>query len=132
MGLSSSEIDHLSAVKPATRGASMSIATEADPDVVLPDPEPREVRYTIVSCDDHLVEPIDMFDGRLPSRFQDRAPRVIEDERGNEGWLFDGNLLTQVGMNAVAGVRKERRHMEPARFSEMNEMCSGAGRSPVS
>ena len=24
---------------------------------LLPDPEPREVRYTIVSADDHLMEP---------------------------------------------------------------------------
>ena len=45
------------------------------PDTLLPDPEPRPVRYTVISVDDHLVEPPDMFEGRLPGRFADRAPR---------------------------------------------------------
>jgi hypothetical protein len=44
----------------------------------LPEPEPRPVRYTIVSVDDHLVEPRHMFEGRLPRHLQDQAPRVVE------------------------------------------------------
>ncbi len=32
---------------------------------LLPDPEPREVKYTFISVDDHLDEPADMFEGRL-------------------------------------------------------------------
>ena len=54
----------------------MNIATRTD--TLLPDPEPRPVRYTVISVDDHLVEPPDMFEGRLEARFADRAPRVIE------------------------------------------------------
>ena len=50
----------------------------ARPDLFLPDPEPRQVRYTVISVDDHLVEPPDMFSGRLPARLADGAPRVIE------------------------------------------------------
>ena len=38
---------------------------------LLPDPAPREVRATIVSVDDHLVEPPGLFEGRLPTRFAD-------------------------------------------------------------
>ena len=30
----------------------------------------------MVSVDDHLVEPPNLFEGRLPARFQDRAPSV--------------------------------------------------------
>ena len=48
---------------------------------LLPDPEPREVKYTLISVDDHLMEPPDTFEGRLPSRLQDRAPRVVESRR---------------------------------------------------
>ena len=33
----------------------------------LPDPERRARRYTIVSVDDHLCEPPDLFEGRLPN-----------------------------------------------------------------
>jgi predicted TIM-barrel fold metal-dependent hydrolase len=92
-------------------------------DLFLPEPEPREVRYTVISVDDHLVEPPHMFDGRLPARFADRAPRVIEDERGHQVWLFDGEVYSQVGMNAVAGRRPETVRVEPFRFDEMRRGC---------
>jgi hypothetical protein len=44
---------------------------------LLPDPEPRAIRHTIISVDDHLVEPPGMFDGRLPAALAGRAPRVV-------------------------------------------------------
>ncbi|MBW2269840.1 MAG: amidohydrolase, partial [Deltaproteobacteria bacterium] len=40
---------------------------------LLPDPEPREVKYTLLSVDDHLLEPPHAFEGRLPGRLQERA-----------------------------------------------------------
>lgn len=43
---------------------------------LLPDPAPREVKYAFISVDDHLVEPKHTFEGRLPAKLQDRAPRV--------------------------------------------------------
>jgi len=91
-------------------------------DLFLPEPEPREVRYTVISVDDHLVEPADMFEGRLPARLQDRAPRIVE-EAGKEVWSFDGGLYTQVGMNAVAGRRRESVKLEPFRFEHMRPGC---------
>ncbi len=99
----------------------MSIVTRSD--TLLPDPEPRSVRYTVISVDDHLVEPPNMFEGRLPSRFADAAPRVIENERGHQLWEFDGQRYTQVGMNAVAGRRPECVTLEPTRFEDMRRGC---------
>ncbi|HEX4083229.1 MAG TPA: amidohydrolase family protein [Acidimicrobiales bacterium] len=69
---------------------------------VLPDPEPRERRHLIISVDDHLVEPPDLFTKRLPKKYLDRAPRVVE-EGGREYWLIDGGLELNVGGNAAAG-----------------------------
>lgn len=69
---------------------------------VLPDPEPRERRHLIISVDDHLVEPPDVFTKRLPKKYLDRAPRVVEEE-GREYWLIDGGLELNVGGNAAAG-----------------------------
>jgi predicted TIM-barrel fold metal-dependent hydrolase len=88
---------------------------------LLPDPEPRPVRYTVISVDDHLVEPPGMFEGRLPPHLADRAPRVIETRRGHQVWEFEGQKYTQVGMNAVAGRR--HRSLEPTRFDEMRKGC---------
>lgn len=94
-----------------------------DDPMLLPDPEPAIVRYTIISVDDHLVEPPDMFEGRLPSRLQDRAPRVVVDDRGHEVWEFEGQRFTQVGMNAVAGRSKSMKNLEPTRFADMRRGC---------
>jgi len=92
-------------------------------DLFLPDPEPREVKYTVISVDDHLVEPPDMFEGRLAARFADRAPRIVENENGHQVWEFDGSRFTQVGMNAVAGRRPNTYGLEPFRFDQMRPGC---------
>jgi predicted TIM-barrel fold metal-dependent hydrolase len=90
---------------------------------LLPDPEPRAIKYTVISVDDHLVEPPDMFEGRLPDRFADLAPRIVENEHGHQLWEFDGQRYTQVGMNAVAGRRPESVTLEPTRFEDMRRGC---------
>jgi predicted TIM-barrel fold metal-dependent hydrolase len=91
-------------------------------ELFLPEPEPRDVRYTVISVDDHLVEPPDMFEGRLPSSLQARAPRIVEVD-GKQIWEFDGGLYTQVGMNALAGRRLETVKLEPFRFEHMRRGC---------
>ena len=35
----------------------------------LPEPEARERHYTIISVDDHLIEPAHLFEGRVPSEY---------------------------------------------------------------
>lgn len=90
---------------------------------LLPDPEPRQVLRTIISVDDHLIEPPDLFEGRLPSALQERAPRVVETEQGSEAWLFEGQLYPNVGLNAVVGRPKDEWSMEPARFDQMRPGC---------
>lgn len=85
---------------------------------LLPDPEPRERRYTIISVDDHLVEPPDLFTGRLPGAYAERAPKVIEED-GTELWVFDGERFPNVGFNAVAGRPIEEHSAEPTRFDQM-------------
>jgi predicted TIM-barrel fold metal-dependent hydrolase len=97
--------------------------TTLDDDLFLPEPEPAEVRATIISVDDHLVEPPGMFEGRLPARLQDRAPRIVVTDRGHEVWEFDGQQHVQVGMNAVAGRRPETVRVEPFRFDQMRRGC---------
>ena len=99
--------------------------TDADrrPDLFLPDPPPREQRYTVISVDDHLVEPRDMFEGRLPAKLQDRAPKIVETSKGHEVWEFDGKKFSQVGQNAIAGRKREDIEIEPFRFEEMRKAC---------
>jgi len=37
-----------------------------------------------ISVDDHLIEPPEMFDGRLPAKFQELAPRLITKDDGSQ------------------------------------------------
>jgi hypothetical protein len=43
-----------------------------------------------VSVDDHVVEPPDLFEGRVPVTYADRAPCVVRNERDDDVWAFDG------------------------------------------
>lgn len=90
---------------------------------LLPDPAPRDRHFTIVSVDDHLVEPATMFTDRLASRWGDAAPHLVTDDDGTEFWVFDGNRHGQIGLNAVIGRPREQWTMDPARFDEMRRGC---------
>ncbi|MBW2244199.1 MAG: amidohydrolase family protein [Deltaproteobacteria bacterium] len=90
---------------------------------LLPDPEPREVRYTLISVDDHLMEPKHTFVGRLPKKFEARAPHVVETEEGHEVWVIDDTPYFQVGFMCVAGRPQEDHRFEPARYEEMRPGC---------
>jgi len=85
----------------------------------LPEPERRERHFTLISVDDHLVEPPNMFEGRVPGRWAELAPRVEIDDTGMEYWLYDGERQYKVGLNAVVGRPRSELGFEPARFDEM-------------
>jgi predicted TIM-barrel fold metal-dependent hydrolase len=85
----------------------------------LPEPPRADRKYTVISADDHIVEPPHVFEGRVAKKFADRAPRVIEKEGGTETWVYDGTELPNVGFNAVVGRPVDEWRMEPTRFDEM-------------
>jgi len=90
---------------------------------LLPDPEPREVRYTLFSVDDHLMEPRHTFEGRLPAKLADRAPRVVDTEEGHEVWVIEDTPYFQVGFMCVAGRPSEDHRVEPSRYEEVRKGC---------
>ena len=76
-------------------------------------------QYKIVSVDDHLCEPPDMFEGRMPSKLVERAPRVVTRDDGTEAWTYDGKVFPNIAVNAVVGLPKEKWGYEPVRFDEI-------------
>jgi predicted TIM-barrel fold metal-dependent hydrolase len=102
---------------------------------------------TIVSVDDHLIEPEDTFVGRLPGRFADRQPRLVqvdaselasalrgtkwdpatnpkiagsrEADSPRDAWLIDGQLHQLHGMESCMGRPSSDWGMVPLRFDEM-------------
>ncbi len=90
---------------------------------LLPDPSPRAIFDPLISVDDHLIEPPDLFDGRVPAALAAAAPHVLEDDQGNQFWRFEGNDYPNIGLNAVVGRPREEWSMEPARFEDMRPGC---------
>jgi len=90
---------------------------------LLPDPDPRPRRFPIISVDDHLIEPPDLFDGRMPATLADGAPHLVERDDGSQAWIYEGNPYPNIGLNAVVGRPKDEWTMEPARFDEMRKGC---------
>ncbi|MDG5481218.1 amidohydrolase family protein [Mycolicibacterium gadium] len=77
----------------------------------------------LISVDDHTVEPPDMFAGRVPARYADDAPRIVEDADGSVAWVYDGMKLPNIGLNAVAGRPNDEWGFEPSRFEDMRKGC---------
>src|SRR5438105_3017091 len=50
------------------------------------------VDYKVISTDNHINEPKDLFVERLSADLRDRAPRVLAHPDGGEGWSWDGDL----------------------------------------
>jgi predicted TIM-barrel fold metal-dependent hydrolase len=46
----------------------------------------------VLDTDQHVTPPKDFWTSRMPERFKDTAPRVVELPDGNEAWSFDGGL----------------------------------------
>ena len=77
----------------------------------------------LISVDDHLVEPPDMFVDHIPAKYADRAPKVVRTDDGADVWVFEGAVIPNVGLNAVAGRPKEEYGIEPTAFDEMRRGC---------
>jgi predicted TIM-barrel fold metal-dependent hydrolase len=77
----------------------------------------------LVSVDDHLVEPPGLFEGRVPARYADAAPKIVRTSDGSDVWVFNDVVIPNVGLNAVAGRPKEEYGVEPTAFDEMRPGC---------
>ncbi len=73
----------------------------------------------ILSIDDHVVEPPDLFDGHLPAAYRDRAPRLVRDADGKEHWEFEGKEFGIFGLNATVSWPKEEWGLNPSALAEM-------------
>jgi predicted TIM-barrel fold metal-dependent hydrolase len=85
----------------------------------IDEPEPEKLFCPLISVDDHLLEPAELFAERLPARLQDRAPQLVHDDAGVPAWLVDGKRLPIILVNGASGrVRSEWRGAARCRFEE--------------
>ena len=84
----------------------------------------------LISVDDHLVEPPNLWTSRLAAKWREAGPRIIEEPIGDGSgdapahvWLFEGKRFPQIGLNAVAGKDPKHYGTEPMRYSDMIPGC---------
>ena len=77
----------------------------------------------LISVDDHLIEPPDLFVNHLPPAYLDRAPKLERNAEGSDVWVFNGIAMETVALNAVAGRPKEEYGMEPQSLDEVRPGC---------
>jgi predicted TIM-barrel fold metal-dependent hydrolase len=77
----------------------------------------------LVSVDDHVVEPPDLFEGRLTAKYAEQAPKLVRKDSGIDVWQFMDQELPNIGLNAVAGRPPEEYAMDPTSFDEMRSGC---------
>jgi predicted TIM-barrel fold metal-dependent hydrolase len=74
----------------------------------------------LVSVDDHVVEPPELFTNHVSEADLERAPKVVhKDDIEADVWTFEGAEIPNVGLNAVAGRPPEEYGFEPTAFDEI-------------
>jgi predicted TIM-barrel fold metal-dependent hydrolase len=77
----------------------------------------------LISVDDHIIEPPDLFAGHLPAQYLDRAPKLVRNDAGDDVWVFGPVVMETAALNAVAGRPKEEYGMEPQCLDEVRPGC---------
>ncbi|HUV11110.1 MAG TPA: amidohydrolase, partial [Acidimicrobiia bacterium] len=77
----------------------------------------------LVSVDDHICEPADMFEGHVPERYREQAPRVRDLPDGTQQWYYGDVAGRNLGLNAVAGKPPEMFNVNPMRYEDMRPGC---------
>jgi predicted TIM-barrel fold metal-dependent hydrolase len=73
----------------------------------------------IISVDDHISEPPDMFDKHLSGDLLASAPKLRTSDQGTNYWEYYGMRMPAVGLNAVVGRVPEEYGVEPTAFEQL-------------
>src|SRR2546423_11476923 len=77
----------------------------------------------LISVDDHVIEPPDLFVNHLDARYRDRAPKLVRNAEGSDVWVFGEVVMETAALNAVAGRPKEEYGLEPQSLDEVRPGC---------
>jgi predicted TIM-barrel fold metal-dependent hydrolase len=82
-----------------------------------------ELKYGLISVDDHVQEPPDLWTQRLSrSRWGDRIPHIARRKDGTEYWVVDGQELSGFGV-ASAGAAMPDRAREPQTWEDVPRLA---------
>ena len=77
----------------------------------------------LVSVDDHVVEPGHLFEGRVPAKYADAAPKFVTRADGTMAWRYAGREIPNPAVMAVVGRPKSEWGFTPVCLEEMRPGC---------
>ncbi len=73
--------------------------------------------YQIISSDSHTLEPPDLWEKWLESKYLETAPKLVEDAHGGHGWIYMGGSSPEpLGLVSCVDVRPEDLKWTGARY----------------
>jgi predicted TIM-barrel fold metal-dependent hydrolase len=76
----------------------------------------------MISVDDHILEPPNIWQDRVPAAFKDAAPKIVV-KGGDEYWQYEGRLFPTSGLSAVAGKKYDEITPHALRYADMRPGC---------
>jgi predicted TIM-barrel fold metal-dependent hydrolase len=73
----------------------------------------------LISVDDHVLEPADLWLKRLPREYHEQAPHLIVDDTGGHVWAYEDVRERVSGLAAVSGTKKDKWSIASANYNEM-------------
>jgi predicted TIM-barrel fold metal-dependent hydrolase len=84
--------------------------------------------YRLVSADAHVLEPKHIWDTWLPSKYQDKAPKLAKDVDGGDGWLFAGAVEPDpIGLVSTPGMAWDQFRWTGVTYEEARAGCYDGG-----
>jgi predicted TIM-barrel fold metal-dependent hydrolase len=84
---------------------------------------PLQPEMKLISVDDHLIEHANVWQDRLPAKYREAGPKIIETETGQQLWEYEGRRSSNIGLNAVAGKDPTQFGIDPIRYDQMIPGC---------
>ena len=63
--------------------------------------------YRVISSDNHVFEPRDLWTSRVEPKYRDRAAHIVRFEDGSDWWVCDDKKVAHMGTGSQPGVRFE-------------------------
>jgi predicted TIM-barrel fold metal-dependent hydrolase len=78
----------------------------------------------IVSVDDHVIEPPNLFENHMPKKYADRAPRMVYDPAAKlQKWVWEGGVTATPFICAVVTLPPMEWGYDPTTLAEMRPGC---------
>ncbi len=77
------------------------------------------MEYRLIDCDQHVIEPPDMWDRYIPSKYKDKAPKLVKDEDGGDAWDL-GGAIESLGLVSAMYKTPETLKWTGVRYEDMH------------